>query len=75
MFTSCGAQSYNVNAEPYLDAIKANPKSVVMQPEDVTPNGGFQASFGATVQTDQGEFNVSESGISGNVLVDLRSGK
>ena len=78
MFTSCGGmnpQSYSVNTEPYKKAIEANPEAVTMKPEHVTPIGGFQASFGATVQTDQGEFNVSESGLSGNVVVDLRSGK
>lgn len=73
--TSCTPQSYIVNTAPYTEEIKINPEKVVMAPEHVEPVGGFQSSIGGTFVTDQGEVTVSPSGVSGNVVIDLRSGK
>ena len=75
MLPSCTPQSYIVNTSPYTEAIQSNPDKVVVAPEHVTEVGGFQATIGGTFITDQGEVTVSPDGVSGNVVVDLRSGK
>lgn len=72
---SCTPTAYQVNTVPYAKQIAANPESVVVQPEHVTEVGGFQAEFGAKLLTDQGEIDISDGGVSGDVVIDLRSGK
>ena len=74
-FSSCTPHSYIVDTTPYVDQIASNPDQVIISPEDVTEVGGFQSEFGATVRTDQGDIDISDQGISGNVIIDLRSGK
>ncbi len=71
--TSCTPTAYQVNTLPYAEQIENSPESVMVKSEHVTPIGGFQAEFGARVLTDQGEIDVSDRGVSGTVVVDLRS--
>ena len=73
--TSCTPTAYQVNTAPYALQIETNPEAVIVQPEDVIEVGGFQAEFGAKLLTDQGEIDISDRGVSGDVVVDLRSGK
>ena len=74
--TSCTPTvAYQVDTRPYADQIETNPETVVVQPEHVTEVGGFQAEFGARLLTDAGEIDISDGGVSGDVVIDLRSGK
>lgn len=68
-------QSYLVDTTPYSAAIAANPAQVVIDPSNVEPIGGFQAEFGARLLTDLGAIDISDRGVSGDVVIDLRSGK
>lgn len=70
-----GATAYRVNTVPYSEQIGARPDAVVIDAEDVEPIGGFSFKAGAKVITDAGEFDISEAGVSGEVVIDLRSGK
>ena len=72
---SCTPTSYQVNTIGYETQIQTTPGAVVFKPQDVTPIGGFEFTGGATVVTDQGEFTLSESGLDGKVVVDLRGTK
>ena len=73
--SSCVPASYQIDLTTYEDAIQTNPAAVMVAPEHVTEIGGFQVSGGAKIITDQGEIDLSETGIDGTVVVDLRSGK
>ena len=75
LLASCTPQSYIVDTTPYSDQIATNPAKVIVNPEHVTEVGGFQAEFGARVRTDQGDIDISDQGVSGEVVIDLRSGK
>jgi hypothetical protein len=74
-FISCVPASYQIDLTTYEDQIKTNPSAVVVAPEHVTEIGGIQISGGAKIITDQGELDISENGIDGTVVVDLRSQK
>jgi hypothetical protein len=73
--SSCVPASYQIDLTSYEDQIEATPSAVMVAPEHVTEIGGFQVSGGAKIITDQGELDISETGIEGTVVVDLRSQK
>ena len=75
LLSSCTPQSYIVDTTTYVDQIAANPTQVVVAPEHVTEVGGFQTEFGARILTDEGDIDISDQGLSGEVVIDLRSGK
>tara|TARA_R110001599_G_scaffold128079_1_gene301691 strand:- start:987 stop:1277 length:291 start_codon:yes stop_codon:yes gene_type:complete len=64
---------YVVDTTPYAEQIKSNPSEVVAKPEHVTPVGSLKIKGGVTVRTDQGEITLSESGLSGGLLIDRRT--
>ena len=70
--TSCTPTGYIVDTTPYNDAIIDNPEAVIMKPEDVQEVGGFQFEGGAIIETNEGRINLSESGVRGEVVIDLR---
>jgi hypothetical protein len=73
--SSCTPASYQIDLTTYEKAIETNPSAVMVAPEHVTEVGGLQISGGAKIITDQGELDISETGIDGTVVVDLRSQK
>ena len=79
LLTSCGNQNYayEVDTRTYEDQIKTHPEKVTVGAEHVRPIGGynFQISGGAKVIGDGYEIDLTETGIDGTVVVDLRSQK
>jgi hypothetical protein len=72
-YYSCTPTHYVVDTTPYVDQINSNPSEVVAKPEHVTPVGGFKLEAGAILRTDKGDINISDSGVSGDVVIDLRN--
>jgi hypothetical protein len=76
VFISCvnKPDSYMVDLTGYEKQAATTPEAVLLPPEAVTPIGGTSFTFtgGAKIITDQGEIDISETGIDGTVVVDLR---
>ena len=74
-FIACTPTAYQVDLTNYETQVQTTPEAVVIQAEDVTPIGGFKVEGGAKIITDEGTIDITESGLTGEVVVDLRSGK
>ena len=72
ILASCTPTGYIVDTTPYMEAIEANPAEVIMKPEDVKEVGGFQFEGGLAIESERGRVNISERGVSGEVVIDLR---
>lgn len=72
ILASCTPTHYVVNTVPYEDQIKSKPSEVVIKVDDITPVGGFNLEAGATLRTEQGDINISDSGVSTDLVIDLR---
>lgn len=71
-YFSCTPTHYVVDTTPYEEQINSNPSEVIIKHEHVKEVGGFQFEGGAIIETDRGRFDISERGVSGKVLIDLR---
>jgi hypothetical protein len=72
ILASCTPTAYEVDVRPYAEQVKANPSEVLIKPEHVKEIGGFQLEAGVEIESEYGAVNISERGVSTNLLVDLR---
>ena len=72
LLASCTPTAYVVDTTPYTEQILASPSEVVVKPEHVESVGGFSFEGGISAETENGRITVSESGVRGEILIDLR---
>ena len=73
ILASCTPTAYEVDVRPYAEQVKASPSEVLIKPEHVKEIGaGFSFEGGAVIETERGRFDISERGVQGQVLIDLR---
>lgn len=78
LLTSCGGMggtAYRINTLPYQAKDRTIDDVVVVDAEDVEVIGGFSVNAGAKLLTDHGVVDISDKGINGEVVIDVRSGK
>ena len=68
---SCSPTSYVADLSTYGPSIEANPTAVVLDPEDVTPVGGFQTDLRGQVDTEYGTVGDDDGTIFTDVVIDL----